>query len=54
MYKLVDVSSIIAIFGLNAEQMQKREKVGTYIHSFAALVYDRMYNHYLLPHQLNT
>jgi signal transduction histidine kinase/CheY-like chemotaxis protein len=52
MYKLVDVSSIIAIFGLNAEQMQKREKVGTYIHSFAALVYDRMYNHYLLKDPL--
>lgn len=48
MYKSVDVSSLIAIFGLNEEQMAKREKVGTYIHSFSALVYDRMYNYYLL------
>jgi len=48
MYKSVDISSLIAIFGLNEDQMAKREKVGTYIHSFSALVYDRMYNHYLL------
>lgn len=48
MYKALEVSSIVTIFALNAEQMQRREKVGTYIHSFAALVYDRMYNHYLL------
>ncbi|MDD2267813.1 ATP-binding protein [Sulfuricurvum sp.] len=52
MYKLVDVASVIAVFGLNEEQMKKREKVGTYIHSFAALVYDRMYNHYLLKDPL--
>jgi signal transduction histidine kinase len=46
--KLLNVESLIAIFGLNADEMQRRDKVGTYIHSFAALVYDRMYNHYLL------
>lgn len=45
---LLSVEALIAIFGLNADEMQRREKVGTYIHSFAALVYDRMYNHYLL------
>lgn len=48
MYKSIDIASITAIFGMNQEEMEKREKVGRYIHSFAALVYDRMYNHYLL------
>ncbi|MBV5320318.1 MAG: hypothetical protein JZU62_01410 [Sulfuricurvum sp.] len=48
MYQPLDVSSIKAIFALDEDQMQKREKVGNYIHSFSALVYDRMYNHYLL------
>ncbi len=48
MYRTIDVASITAIFALNEEQMMRREKVGTYIHSFSALVYDRMYNHYLL------
>lgn len=48
MHKSVDIPTLIAIFGLNDEQMECRRKVGTYIHSFSALVYDRMYNHYLL------
>lgn len=48
MYKAIDIASVTAIFGMNREEMEKREKVGRYIHSFAALVYDRMYNHYLL------
>ena len=48
MYQSVDIASLIAVFALNEEQMRRREKVGTYIHSFSALVYDRMYNHYLL------
>jgi len=48
MYRTIDIDSITAIFALNEEQMVRREKVGTYIHSFSALVYDRMYNHYLL------
>lgn len=48
MYHQLDIPTIKTIFDLDAEQMQKREKVGTYIHSFSTLVYDRMYNHYLL------
>lgn len=48
MYHQLDIPTIKTIFALDAEQMQKREKVGTYIHSFSTLVYDRMYNHYLL------
>lgn len=48
MYKAIDIASITTIFGMNQEEMEKRGKVGSYIHSFAALVYDRMYNHYLL------
>lgn len=48
MHKSIDIPTLIAIFALNNEQMECRRKVGTYIHSFSALVYDRMYNHYLL------
>lgn len=48
MYHQLDISEIKTIFAMDAEQMRKREKVGTYIHSFSTLVYDRMYNHYLL------
>ncbi|MFZ2889512.1 ATP-binding protein [Sulfuricurvum sp.] len=48
MHKPVSIASLISVFGLDEEQMQRREKVGSYIHSFSALVYDRMYSHYLL------
>ncbi|MDD5053285.1 MAG: ATP-binding protein [Sulfuricurvum sp.] len=47
-YQPITIESLRSIFKLDDVQMQRREKVGTYIHSFAALVYDRMYNHYLL------
>jgi signal transduction histidine kinase len=46
MYKSLDTASLITIFGLNGDQMERRERVGSYIHSFSAVVYDRMYNHY--------
>lgn len=48
MHKSLDAASLIAIFALTEEQMARREKVGTYIHSFGTLISDRMYNHYLL------
>ncbi|MFA6144327.1 MAG: ATP-binding protein [Sulfurimonas sp.] len=48
MYKSLETSSLVAIFALNDEQMARREKVGTYIHSFAALIAERLYLHYLL------
>lgn len=48
MYRQIDIATLVSIFDLNDEQMQRREKVGSYIHSFSALVYDRMYNQYLL------
>jgi len=48
MYKSLETSSLLAIFAFNEEQMQRREKVGTYIHSFSALIAERLYLHYLL------
>jgi signal transduction histidine kinase len=48
MYKSLDTSSLLAIFALNEEQMDRRTKVGVYIHSFAALIAERLYLHYLL------
>ena len=35
------------LFTLNDECLTQREHVGTYIHSFGALIADRMINHYL-------
>lgn len=36
------------IFPLSPEQMERREKVGSYIHSFGALIAERLYTHYLI------
>lgn len=38
---------VAALFGLDAQQMQKREEVGIYIHSFATLISERLYSNHL-------
>lgn len=43
---------ILETFGFSGEQMERREKVGSYIHSFSAMIAERLYNHYLIKDPL--
>lgn len=48
MYQPLSMVSLMDTFALTPEQMEHREKVGSYIHSFSALIAERMYMNYLL------
>ncbi|MCK9372207.1 MAG: ATP-binding protein [Sulfuricurvum sp.] len=48
MHRSFETAKLVTIFGLNEEQMTRREKVGGYIHSFGSLIAERLYLHYLL------
>ena len=48
MYKPISMAVVMETFAITAEQLQSREKVGSYIHSFSALIAERLYTHYLI------
>jgi hypothetical protein len=52
MHKPTTAAELIALFGLDDAQLERREKVGAYIHSFGTLIAERMYNNYLLKDSL--
>lgn len=47
MYRPLSMQTVLDTFNLTHEQLERREKVGTYIHSFSALIAERLYTHYL-------
>lgn len=48
MYRPLSMISLMETFALTPEQLTHREKVGSYIHSFSALIAERLYIHYLI------
>lgn len=48
MYRPVTLEILLETFSLSSEQLERREKVGSYIHSFSALIAERLYLHYLI------
>lgn len=48
MYRPLSLITLMDTFALTSEQMERREKVGSYIHSFSALIAERFYMNYLL------
>lgn len=52
MHKPTTAAELITLFGLDDAQLERREKVGAYIHSFGTLIAERMYNNYLLKDSL--
>lgn len=52
MYQPVTLSMLLETFGFSTDQMERREKVGSYIHSFSALIAERLYTHYLIKDPL--
>lgn len=48
MYRPLSLITLMDTFALTPEQMERREKVGSYIHSFSALIAERFYMNYLL------
>ncbi|MBD3810507.1 MAG: hypothetical protein IE884_08465, partial [Sulfuricurvum sp.] len=52
MYRPVTLSMLLETFGFSNEQMERREKVGSYIHSFSVMIAERLYTHYLIKDPL--
>ncbi|MDD5717343.1 MAG: ATP-binding protein [Sulfuricurvum sp.] len=48
MYRPLTIEATIEMFALDSEWMTRRAEVGNYIHSFSAMIAERLYNHYLL------
>lgn len=48
MYRSLTMRIVLETFAFSNEQMEQREKVGSYIHSFSALIAERLYTHYLI------
>jgi signal transduction histidine kinase len=48
MHQPLTMSDILTTFALSPEQLEGRERVGGYIHSFSAMIAERLYLHYLM------